>query len=128
MDWEWVKTEEGKEAQQSFKRDEMVAKGLWTTRPVDATGSFDTLGVPELSGDVGNAIEMIHKVAKTDRARQSIIRHLFRYFMGRNEVLSDSKTLIDAERAYLDNEGSFDAVIISLLTSDSFIYRKSTTK
>jgi hypothetical protein len=48
--------------------------------------------------------------------------------MGRNEVLSDSKTLIDAERAYLDNEGSFDAVIISLLTSDSFIYRKSTTK
>ena len=44
--------------------------------------------------------------------------------MGRNEVLSDAKTLIDAEKAYLDNAGSFDAVIISLLTSDSFLYRK----
>jgi hypothetical protein len=44
--------------------------------------------------------------------------------MGRNETLSDSKTLIDAEQAYVANHGSFDAVIVSLLTSDSFIYRK----
>jgi hypothetical protein len=119
-----VKDEEGKEAQKSFKREEMVAKGLWTTRSVDATGSFDTLGVPELSGDVGNAIEMIHKIAKTDRARQSIIRHLFRYFMGRNELLSDSQTLIEADRAYLDSGGSFKALVVSLLSSDSFLYRR----
>jgi len=45
--------------------------------------------------------------------------------MGRNEMLSDSKTLIDADRAYVENGGSFDAVIVSLLTSDSFIYRKA---
>jgi hypothetical protein len=32
--------------------------------------------------------------------------------------------LIDAEKAYLDSKGSFDEVIVSLLTSDSFIYRK----
>ena len=35
-----------------------------------------------------------------------------------------SKTLMDAEQAYADSGGSFDAVIVSLLTSDSFIYRK----
>jgi hypothetical protein len=57
--------------------------------------------------------------------RQSIIRHAFRYFMGRNEVLSDSKTMIDADQAYVTSGGSFDAVIVSLLTSDSFIYRKA---
>ena len=44
--------------------------------------------------------------------------------MGRNEMLSDSKTLIEADQAYLKSGGSFDAVIVSLLTSDSFIYRK----
>ena len=44
--------------------------------------------------------------------------------MGRNEMLSDSQTLIDAENAYLQNEGSFQAVVISLLSSDSFRYRK----
>ena len=31
---------------------------------------------------------------------------------------------MDAEKAYLDSNGSFDAVIVSLLTSDSYIYRK----
>jgi len=46
--------------------------------------------------------------------------------MGRNEMLSDSKTLIDAEQAYVKSSGSFDAVIVSLLTSDSFMYRKAT--
>ena len=44
--------------------------------------------------------------------------------MGRNEMLSDSQTLIDADRSYVQSGGSFKAVIISLLTSDSFIYRK----
>jgi hypothetical protein len=46
--------------------------------------------------------------------------------MGRNELLSDSQTLIDAEIAYANNGGSFKNVITSLLTSDSFIYRKET--
>ena len=45
--------------------------------------------------------------------------------MGRNERLSDSKTLIDADKAYVESGGSWDAVIVSLLTSDSFIYRKA---
>ena len=57
--------------------------------------------------------------------RQSIIRHAFRFFLGRNEMLSDSQTLIDADRAYVESEGSFNAVIVSLLSSDSFLYRKA---
>ena len=81
-----------------------------------------------LDGDVENAFDLIDRLAKSDKVRQSIIRHAFRYFLGRNETLSDSKTLLDADRAYLDSNGSFDEVIVSLLTSDSFIYRKRQTK
>ena len=44
--------------------------------------------------------------------------------MGRNEMLSDSKTLIEADRAYLESGGSFKALVISLLSSDSFLYRR----
>ena len=33
-----------------------------------------------------------------------------------------------ADKAYVDSNGSFDEVIVSLLTSDSFIYRKSTSQ
>jgi hypothetical protein len=49
---------------------------------------------------------------------------VFRYFMGRNETLADSRTLVDADKAYLASGGSFKELTVSLLTSDSFIYRK----
>jgi hypothetical protein len=39
-------------------------------------------------------------------------------------MLSDSQTLIDADNAYVQSGGSFKAVVVSLLTSDSFMYRK----
>ena len=75
-----------------------------------------------------DALDLIDRLAKSDRARQSIIRHAFRYFLGRNETLSDSKTLIEADQTYLKSGGSFDELIVSLLTSDSFIYRKQATE
>ncbi|MEM1068768.1 MAG: DUF1585 domain-containing protein, partial [Planctomycetota bacterium] len=74
--------------------------------------------------DVQDALELIAELADSDRVRQSIIRHVFRYFMGRNEMISDSATLIAADRAYVESGGSFDALLMSLLTSDSFLYRK----
>ncbi len=61
-------------------------------------GSLDGTGEAALDGEVEDAIELAERLAKSARVRQSIIRHAFRYFMGRNEVLSDSKTLIDAEQ------------------------------
>ena len=91
---------------------------------MDATGYLKGTGDPSLDGEVRDAFDLIDRLAKSRRVQQSIIRHAFRYFLGRNETLFDSKTLIDADKAYLDNHGSFDAVIVSLLTSDSFIYRK----
>ena len=100
-------------------------RDTYKTLPVNAKGHLSGTGVAKLDGDVINAIDLIDRLAKSPRVRQSIIRHAFRYFLGRNETLSDSKTLVDADTAYLENEGSFDAVIVSLLTSDSFIYRKA---
>ena len=82
----------------------------------------------QLDGEVEDAFDLIDRLAKSDKVRQSIIRHAFRYFLGRNETLSDSRTLMDADKAYLESNGSFDEVIVSLLTSDSFIYRKRMTR
>jgi mono/diheme cytochrome c family protein len=101
---------------------------VYKTLPVDARGVLTGTGDSKLDGDVTDAFDLIDRLAKSDKVRQSIIRHAFRYFLGRNETLADSKTLIDAEKAYLESDGSFDEVIVSLLTSDSFIYRKSPAK
>lgn len=100
-------------------------RDIYKTLPVDARGYLEGTGDSSLDGEVKDALDMIDRLAKSDRVRQSIIRHAFRYFMGRNETFDDSKTLIDADRAYRESGGSFDEVIVSLLTSDSFIYRKA---
>lgn len=97
---------------------------IYKALKIDSTGELSGTGNPNLDGKVDNALELIDRVAKSAQARQSIIRHAFRFYMGRNEMLSDSKTLIDADKAYVESGGSFKAVILSLLTSDSFIYRK----
>jgi len=101
-------------------------RDIYKTLPVDSSGHLAGTGEPSLDGDLVGAVDLAERLSKSRVVRQSFIRHAFRYFMGRNEFLSDSKTLIDAEQAYVDNAGSFDAVIVSLLTSDSFIYRKPT--
>jgi hypothetical protein len=97
---------------------------IYKTLKIDSSGELTGTGDPSLDGEVTDAIDMIGRIAKSDVARQSIIRHAFRFYMGRNEMLSDSQTLIAADKAYLESGGSFKAVIVSLLTSDSFIYRK----
>ena len=45
--------------------------------------------------------------------------------MGRNETLRDASTLRRADEAYVKSEGSMKQLITSLLTSDSFLYRKA---
>ena len=93
-------------------------------KPVDASGSIDYSGEPAIEGDVQGVREMMERLATSDRVRQSFIRHVFRFWMGRNEMLSDSKTLIAMDQAYVESQGSFRELLVSLLTSDSFLYRK----
>ena len=100
----------------------------YKTLPVDPRGVLEGTGDEKLDGEVAEAFDLIDRLSASDKVRQSIIRHAFRYFLGRNETLSDSGTLMDAEKAYVDSNGSFDELIVSLLTSDSFIYRKSNFK
>ena len=96
----------------------------YKTKPVSTLGELDGTGDQSLDGKVDDAFDLIDRLARSQRVRQSIIRHAFRFFMGRNELLSDSATLIAADQAYMESGGSFKAVVVSLLTSDSFMYRK----
>ena len=120
------RTDESLEAPENLiqKGDGKTSADVFKTKPVNAAGYLDGTGDPELDGEVRDAFELIEKLARSERVRQSIIRHAFRFFLGRNEMLSDSRTLIEADQAYVDSGGSFNAVIVSLLSSDSFLYRK----
>ena len=91
---------------------------------VDATGELIGTGDAKLDGKVENALDLVQRLAKSTRVRQSFIRHVFRYWMGRNETLNDSPTLMAMDRAYVDSNGSFNELLVTLLSSDSFLYRK----
>ena len=107
-----------------FREEEMVGVRDNVPKPIDPSGAILLSGEKGLDGPVKDAIDLVHKLSGSERVRQSIIRHAFRYWMGRNELLSDSPTLIAADKAYVEHGGSFNEVIVSLLTSDSFLYRK----
>ncbi|MDF1659214.1 MAG: DUF1588 domain-containing protein [Verrucomicrobiales bacterium] len=92
--------------------------------PVDTSGEIIDSGDPALDGPVENALEMIQKLAESERVEQVFVRHAFRFWMGRNETLNDAPVLQAAHEAYRDSGGSMNALITSLLTSDSFLYRR----
>ena len=93
-------------------------------KPVDTTGEIILSGDPALDGPVKDPMEMIQKLANSERVKQVFVRHVFRFWMGRNETINDAPILQDAYKAYRDNNGSMKALLTSLLTSDAFLYRK----
>ena len=92
--------------------------------PVETSGEIVDSGDAGIDGPVADAFQLVAKLAGSTRVRQSFVRHNFRYWLGRNETFADSSTLIAADKAYTNNGGSMKALIASLLSSDSFLYRK----
>jgi hypothetical protein len=97
-------------------------------KPVDFSGEIVASGDPKLDGKVNGALDLIRKLADSERVQQVFVRHAFRYWMGRNETPADAPTLRAANRAYTESGGSMKALIVSLLTSDSFLYRRPDAK
>ncbi|MBC8291151.1 MAG: DUF1588 domain-containing protein [Planctomycetes bacterium] len=94
-------------------------------QPVVTSGHVEGSGDEKLDGPVNDPFELIEKLAASKRVEQVFVRHVFRYFIGRNETLADGPTLVTAHKAYVDNGGSFKELIVSLLSSNAFLYRTS---
>ena len=92
-------------------------------RPVGTSGAITFVDDEMLAGDVSNPIEMMQRLARSEHVEQVFVRYAFRYFMGRNETLGDAGTLQEAHQAYRASGGSFRQLVVSLLASDSFLYR-----
>jgi hypothetical protein len=120
------KTEEVVDVEATEKNVDKKGKNLGkVTKQValNTAGIIANSGDTKLDGPVKDPREMIRQIAASDLARQIFIRHVFRFYFGRNETLSDARTLQEADKAYLESGGSFKAMLVSLLTSDSFLYR-----
>jgi hypothetical protein len=112
-----------KEATEQKGKKGKLGTRVMKTAPLDTTGRIEASGDPKLDGPVKDPRELIMKLAKSERVEQVFVRHAFRYFLGRNETLSDGPILVAAHRAYKESGGSMNTLIASLVTSDSFLYR-----
>ena len=92
-------------------------------KPVDTTSKVVNTGVVGVDGEVESPFELIKRLANSKHCEQVFTRYVFRFFLGRNETLGDAKTLQEAHKAYVESDGSMKALVVSLLSSDSFIYR-----
>ena len=82
-------------------------------------------GHSKLDGPVKGPFDLISRLAESERGEQVSVRHVFRYFLGRNETLADGSTLVAAHKAYRDNHGSMKALLASLLSAHDFLERSS---
>ena len=77
--------------------------------------------MPGVDGEVNGPFKLIESLANSTHCEQVFVRYVFRYFLGRNETLGDARTLQQAHKEYQQSDGSMEALVISLLSSDSFI-------
>ena len=100
-------------------------RALELGNPVDATGLITLVKKDDTNNEVevSGAIDFVRKLAESERVEQVFVRHVFRYFTGRNENLGDGPSLRAAHRAYRDSGGSFQDLVTAILTSESFLYR-----
>lgn len=94
-----------------------------TTGAVVTTGPVFDISDKSLDGEVSNPIELIHRLANSKRTQEVFVRYAFRFFLGRNETVRDAKTLQEASQAYTASGGSMKALVVSLLSSESYLYR-----
>lgn len=95
--------------------------------PPDGSTVIDNLPDPALNRAYSGPVELVEAIAESAYARRGMVRHAFRYFMGRDEVLADGCTLVEMEAA-LDRTGSFLSMIEALVASDTFVRRELATE
>lgn len=93
-------------------------------QPVITKGEISRTPFSELHGQVTGPTDLLDRLADSEHVEQVFVRHVFRYFLGRNETLGDANTLQDAHNAYRSSGGRFRELVVSLLSSDSFLLRQ----
>ena len=81
-------------------------------------GSY--LGPCNSDDDIARALDEVGAVYQRHDDEQSLIDSAAR-------LLADAASLQAADRAYVESDGSFRALVTALFTSDSFLLRRSST-
>ncbi len=90
---------------------------------LDTRGLIEHVSDTSLAGPVRSPAELVRKLARSEHVEQVFVRHAFRFWLGRNETPGDAASLQAVHRAYRQHDGSLKAMLTTLLSSESFLYR-----
>lgn len=90
--------------------------------PVDARGEL--VGAGEASGSFSNAVELAQRLSTSADVRTCVQKQWFRFSLGRFEGAEDACTLQQLRQDFEASGFDVKALLLSLVTSDSFRYRK----
>ncbi len=96
--------------------------------PPDGSAVLVSMPDPMLEGPVTDAVDMMERFAGSRHVKRCFVRQSFRYFMGRDETVADACTLADMEQSYDASGGSMIEMLVTLFTSDTFLYRHVPTE
>ena len=85
-------------------------------------------GDPSLDGHVKDVFEMIEKLARSERAERVFVRHVFRFWVGRNETIDDAPIPREARRGDKESGGSCKALLLSIVSSARFCPERQNTR
>jgi hypothetical protein len=93
------------------------------TGNVDSSTAFDGLEPSFLQGQSHADTEaFVTALVSSNDVKQCFVRHVFRYFAGRDETLRDRCTLTAMNDAFTQT-GSFTELLKTFAASDAFLYR-----
>ena len=103
------------------------ALGNWRTKDngfdVDASGEL--IG-SDVDGPFTGAIELSQKLATSTQAHNCVVSQVYRYALGRSTNLDDLCTLGDLRGQFAAASGDIRALLLAVVTSDAFRFRRGT--
>lgn len=103
------------------------ALGKWRTLdnsyPVDASGEL--IGT-DVDGPFVGALELSQKLATSTQAHNCVVSQVYRYALGRNTGLDDLCSLADLRGQFAAASGDIRALLLAVVTSDAFRFRRGT--
>ncbi|HZH04733.1 MAG TPA: DUF1588 domain-containing protein, partial [Myxococcaceae bacterium] len=88
-------------------------------KPVDDTGTVE-VGDPVADGFTRGAVELTRKLATSPMVRSCMVKQWHRFALGRAEGKADEGTLAALESEFADSGYNLRALVLGLVTQDSF--------
>ncbi len=90
-------------------------------QPIDSKGYIEGFVNPEFDGP----LDLVQRIRGAEDLPRCVSMQLMRWMLGRREVASDDATIQDLQNAFQTASWSFRGMVVAMVRSDAFRYRRT---